>query len=218
MILFSSSYAPLLSLLLQLWLVCVPVLGFLIFSISNPIWAVLLLVLMFIGNSLVFLCFDAVYLGLLFIIVYVGAIAILFLFVIMLVNLRVVYTFSPKRAVFLFSIYVMVFFFCDVVLAHHYFLPVDYFRITDQLQIITATDLPYRTLYLTDSLSLLGYVFYNQAAVYLVTLGFLLLIILVGVVVLLRPALAGHLGVSRDISRRQIKNKILAPLRSTTLG
>jgi NADH-quinone oxidoreductase subunit J len=56
----------------------------------NPVISMLYLVLVFLQSSIIFLLLGAEFLFVLFLIVYVGAVAILFLFVIMLLNLRVV--------------------------------------------------------------------------------------------------------------------------------
>jgi NADH-quinone oxidoreductase subunit J len=64
--------------------------GFLVISTRNPVVSMLYLILVFLQASLIFLCLGSEFLFILFLVVYVGAIAILFLFVIMLLNLRVV--------------------------------------------------------------------------------------------------------------------------------
>jgi NADH-quinone oxidoreductase subunit J len=57
---------------------------------KNPVQSVLLLVLVFLQTALLFILLGAEFLAILLITVYIGAIAILFLFVVMLLNLRVV--------------------------------------------------------------------------------------------------------------------------------
>jgi NADH-quinone oxidoreductase subunit J len=64
--------------------------SFLVISTRNPVVSMLYLILVFLQASLIFLCLGGEFLFILFLVVYVGAIAILFLFVIMLLNLRVV--------------------------------------------------------------------------------------------------------------------------------
>lgn len=59
-----------------------------IFSI-NPIHSVLWLVLVFINTSILLISIGSDFLGLLFVIVYVGAIAVLFLFVVMMLNIKI---------------------------------------------------------------------------------------------------------------------------------
>jgi len=56
---------------------------------KNPVHSVLFLVLVFCNASALCLMLDAEFLGLVLIVVYVGAIAVLFLFVCMMLNVRI---------------------------------------------------------------------------------------------------------------------------------
>lgn len=56
----------------------------------NPVHSVLSLILVFCFSSMVLISLTADFLALLFIVVYVGAIAVLFLFVIMMLNIKIV--------------------------------------------------------------------------------------------------------------------------------
>ena len=55
---------------------------------SNPVYSVLLLVLVFFQAAFILILFGVEFLALLFIIIYVGAIAVLFLFVVMMLDLK----------------------------------------------------------------------------------------------------------------------------------
>jgi NADH-quinone oxidoreductase subunit J len=57
---------------------------------NNPIQSILFLILVFLFSAVLFMLLGAEFISLLILIVYIGAIAILFLFVIMMLNLRVV--------------------------------------------------------------------------------------------------------------------------------
>lgn len=68
-------------------------LGILIFSVcvvilSNPVYALICLILVFLSTALFLLSLNVKFLGMIYLIIYIGAIAILFLFVIMMFNLR----------------------------------------------------------------------------------------------------------------------------------
>ena len=56
---------------------------------KNPVHSVLFLILCFCNAAGILFIFNAEFLGLIFIIVYVGAIAILFLFVVMMLNVKI---------------------------------------------------------------------------------------------------------------------------------
>ena len=64
--------------------------GFLIIFSTNPVVSVLWLISIFLLSVLCFLLLGAEFFGILILIVYVGAVSILFLFVIMMLNLRIV--------------------------------------------------------------------------------------------------------------------------------
>lgn len=55
---------------------------------KNPVHSVLFLIVTFITSSLILLIFNVEFLGFLFLIIYVGAIAILFLFVVMMLSVK----------------------------------------------------------------------------------------------------------------------------------
>lgn len=63
----------------------------------NPVYSVLLLILIFFFASMSIFLFGVDFLGLLFIIIYVGAIAVLFLFVVMMLDLKQRFTLSHSR-------------------------------------------------------------------------------------------------------------------------
>jgi NADH-quinone oxidoreductase subunit J len=68
--------------------------SFVVIFSKDPIQSVLFLVLVFIMTAVLLLLIGAEFLAILLITVYVGAIAILFLFVVMLLNLRMVEVYS----------------------------------------------------------------------------------------------------------------------------
>jgi len=83
---------------------------------GNPVQSILFLILCFILSSFLFILLGAEFLALLLLIVYVGAISILFLFVVMMLNLRLVeiygdlYGYLPVGALigFLFSFQMLI--------------------------------------------------------------------------------------------------------------
>jgi NADH-quinone oxidoreductase subunit J len=63
--------------------------SFFVISSRNPIHSVLSLISVFILSAILLLCLEVEFLALSFIIVYVGAIAILFLFVVMMLDIKI---------------------------------------------------------------------------------------------------------------------------------
>jgi NADH-ubiquinone oxidoreductase chain 6 len=72
--------------------------GILVITSKNPVISVLFLISVFINVAGYLVLMGVAYLGLVYIIVYVGAIAILFLFVIMMLNLRLVELLDTGKA------------------------------------------------------------------------------------------------------------------------
>lgn len=87
--------------------------GIMVITAKNPVISVLFLIAVFINVAGYLVLLGVAYLGLVYLIVYVGAIAILFLFVIMMLNLRLVelvdtgqeYTKSLPMSAFLASLF-----------------------------------------------------------------------------------------------------------------
>jgi NADH-quinone oxidoreductase subunit J len=63
--------------------------GLFVLISDNPVHSVLFLILTFCNASAILFLFNAEFLGLIFIIIYVGAIAVLFLFVVMMLNVKI---------------------------------------------------------------------------------------------------------------------------------
>jgi NADH-quinone oxidoreductase subunit J len=63
--------------------------SFYVISSRNPIHSVLSLILVFLLSAILLLCLEVDFLALSFIIVYVGAIAILFLFIVMMLDIKI---------------------------------------------------------------------------------------------------------------------------------
>jgi len=60
-----------------------------VISSRNPIHSILFLVCVFLLSSILLFCLEVEFLGLSFVLIYVGAIAILFLFVVMMLDLKI---------------------------------------------------------------------------------------------------------------------------------
>lgn len=78
------------SVLLDFLAICAIISSIIVITAKNPVISVLFLIAVFINVSGYLVLLGVAYLGLVYLIVYVGAIAILFLFVIIMLNLRLV--------------------------------------------------------------------------------------------------------------------------------
>jgi NADH-quinone oxidoreductase subunit J len=83
--------------------------GLLVITSKNTVQSVLYLILVFLLCSLLFIYLGADFIGLIILIVYIGAIAVLFLFVVMMLNVRLL------ENTFFFSIYVPIIIFLSLI-------------------------------------------------------------------------------------------------------
>ena len=63
--------------------------GLIVITARNPIHSVLFMILVFVNVIFLLICLQAEFLALTFVIVYVGAVAVLFLFVVMMLNIKI---------------------------------------------------------------------------------------------------------------------------------
>jgi len=140
----------------------------------NPVESVLFLILCFYLSACILFIFNVEFLALTYVVVYVGAVAVLFLFIIMMLDIRVKKNFFNKYKFFIYfflvsSIYIF-FVFILFYLNNTFF---------------TSTSANVDTLFLVDTLSnieIFGQVLYNYHIVNFLVAGVILLIALVGCV------------------------------------
>jgi len=143
-----------------------------IFS-RNPVYSVLFLILTFLTASFISILFNAEFLGILFIIIYVGAIAVLFLFVIMMLNIKVLsivnYFFAP------------IFLLIGIILFFQLFL--------NLLNIFSSKDVLEQASFLQsfdglENINIFGQVLYNYFLIGFLIAGIILLVAMIGAIVL----------------------------------
>ena len=142
--------------------------GWKVITSKNPILSVFWLVLAFANAAVLLLLVGVEFLPLLFVIVYVGAIAILFLFVVMLLNIKLVEIAENTTRyvpigiltglVFLYSIYFGLDFFKDSISVDSDLFTNEFTTIISEINIVQFSELLYTeywVLFLTSSLILL---------------------------------------------------------------
>ena len=148
--------------------------------VRNPVHAVLLMVAAFCSSAALFVMQGAEFLGLLLIIVYVGAIAVLFLFVVMMLDIRIVERAKSRRKHLPLAIVV-----AGLLLAElSAVVLLDTTRAT-QTQMVAkplAKPLPARPL--LDNTTELGLLLYSEYLVIFEIAGLLLLLAMLGAIVL----------------------------------
>jgi NADH-quinone oxidoreductase subunit J len=152
---------------------------------TNPVESVLYLILTFCNAGVILFLFNLEFFGLVFIIIYVGAVAVLFLFVIMMLNIKLHSSFfgslTLKNVLLCLFLLVLVYIF----LINFYLNVFAAMPSLFSMILINNQDTSFNTMFDTFyNIDVLGQVFYNYYLIYLPLAGFILLISLVGVIVL----------------------------------
>jgi NADH-quinone oxidoreductase subunit J len=147
-----------------------------VFISKNPVHSVLFLILAFCNASGILFLFNAEFLGLVFIIIYVGAIAVLFLFVVMMLNVKVYSSdeFSYLPFIFLggFVLVIQVFLVLEKAFSN---------------SIFWSTSLPYNFENFLDpltSIDVIGQSLYNYYLLCFLLAGLILLVAMIGAIIL----------------------------------
>jgi NADH-quinone oxidoreductase subunit J len=154
---------------------------------KNAVQSILYLILVFLLCSLLFIYIGADFIGLIILIVYIGAISVLFLFIIMMLNIRVLEVYST------FSIYLPLSFFLGVIfLIQVFFIYFYSFGITEQSNLLQYINWGFLT---NVKISLIGQLLFNDYYILFVAATLLLFIAMVGVIIL-------------TLDKNEIKNKL----------
>lgn len=146
---------------------------------KNMIESVLFLILVFLFTSFLFLLIGAEFLAILVVIIYVGAISILFLFIVMMLNLRVVELHSKLYNYFpiIFIIFILLFLFLLYFILFYNGI-FSYYSTDFYLDIWTSL------LEINSNLFLIGVVLYNYNNFLVFLSAILLLVSMIGTIVL----------------------------------
>lgn len=139
---------------------------FIYFSI-NPIHSILLLILLFFESAIVLSLFNLEFISILFILIYVGAIAILFLFVIMMLQLKL----NDKELLIFLPILFSFNFLCFLNMFNNYeifYNSLNYFNFEESFL----------------EIFILGQVLYNYSIICFLLAGLILLLALIGSIIL----------------------------------
>jgi NADH-quinone oxidoreductase subunit J len=143
---------------------------------ENPVHSVLFLILTFCNASAILLLLNVEFLGLIFIIIYVGAIAVLFLFVVMMLNVKIYSSksFAQNPIVFLigFIAFSQIF-----LLLEKTFLDSNTLIASETVSVSTFLDS-------LSSIDVLGQGLYNNYIICFLIAGLVLLVAMIGAIVL----------------------------------
>jgi NADH-quinone oxidoreductase subunit J len=151
-----------------------------VISSRNPVHSVLFLILAFCGSSGLLILIEAEFMAMIFIVVYVGAIAVLFLFVVMMLNIKIsevideIYQYLPVGGligiIFLLEVFIIV---------DNDFVPLLSNGSEASAYVDWSTQIDNVT-----NLSSLGQVLYTHYAITFLMAGIVLLVAMIGAIVL----------------------------------
>lgn len=154
---------------------------FMVIFSKNSVTSVLYLISVFILVSLNLLLIGAEFLAILIIIIYIGAISILFLFVIMMLNLRIVEVYSSLVNIFPIGIFLALFSFAEL----FYIIKKDYYLLNFIYNNYYELNVMDNNLVFSQSnLYLIGDLLFNHYNSLLVIAGLILLLAMVGAIIL----------------------------------
>jgi len=152
-----------------------------VISSRNPVHSVLFLILVFLNGAGLLLLIEAEFIAIIFIVVYVGAIAVLFLFVVMMLDIKITETSRDLYRYLPFGSFIGLIFFFEIFLVLDSELPEtvigscagtgQFFNWSSQIDAIT-------------NLESLGQILYTYYFIYFLVAGLILLVAMVGAIVL----------------------------------
>lgn len=148
--------------------------GVLVITTKNPIVSVLFLISLFLVISVYLIMVGIHFIGLSYLLVYVGAVSILFLFILMLINVRISellsYTGNSLPLAFIFSIVIYNMINTDSV-------------VNTEIDLSTSTKWDGNLIY-TSHISSIGNIMYTTFSPWLLVVAFILLLAMVGSIII----------------------------------
>jgi NADH:ubiquinone oxidoreductase subunit 6 (subunit J) len=170
---------------------------FLIF-ISNPIYSVISLIIIYFFVAFVLLCFETYFLSVIFILIYLGAVVVLFLFIVMMLNIKIQNTLKIFNIIPLFFLISLFFFFfqniflfkeknftnyleMDESLLYNF---LDFFSIFKMLSLYIDNIYLLNIGFLKENYILFGFLLYSYFYVEIIIASYILLLAMVGCITL----------------------------------
>jgi len=151
---------------------------------KNPVYSVLSLVLLFVCGGILLLILGIDFLPFVFIVLYVGAVAVLFLFVVIILDIKLINNKSNIKPIFfVFSFSLLIFLFLNYIVKPYKSIHTKYFNNypKDYYDIYSEDFYDYDN---DSSLTTLGQVLYSEYILHFIIGGLVLLVAIVGAIVL----------------------------------
>ena len=155
--------------------------SFLVVFTKNSIFSAIFLILSFVFASITLLLLECELMGFIFLVVYIGAIAILFLFVVMLIDVKAPNLINRSIQYFPFGLFISVVFLFEIS-----FLLLESFQLNYYNNTFLSNELFnwYLKLELFFEIGIIGQLIYSHYTLSFLLAGFLLFLVIIGVIVL----------------------------------
>ena len=172
----------------------------LVISSRNPIHSILFLILVFVNASGLLLLLNLEFLAMMFLIVYVGAIAVLFLFVVMMLNIKIIELNENLIRYLPIGIFISLIFFFEIffILDNNLFFNFMFFNFIDWVNLINSV----------TNMELIGQIIYTYYSPLFLLLSLLLLIAMIGPILL-------TLQESKTVKKQLIYEQVLQDYKTT---
>lgn len=181
-----------------------------VIGIKNPIHSILLLIGVFILGSVTLFYLNMEYFGLLFLIVYVGAIVVLFLFIVMMLDLKLTNETDRFRDIFSYRHFILALLFFQIfwILSGEQNSPVFWYQETPKDFLVYAESNGFfdfsKILMQTSQLKALGYTIFTTYKLSVLLIGFLLFVAMVGAILLAFP--------KKEANKAKTKSLLSSPM------
>nr|YP_009350050.1 NADH dehydrogenase subunit 6 [Spongospora subterranea]AIK19921.1 NADH dehydrogenase subunit 6 [Spongospora subterranea] len=146
----------------------------------NPIHSALFLILVFLNSALLVLLLDLEFLSIIFILIYIGAIMVLFLFIIMMLDIKQSVTYLNVQYYFFISSLFLIL----LTLEFLYFLSLDLIFVTPKIIFLSSFTYTnwFSLIFEASNIKCLGGYLYTYFSFFLVFVGLILLVAMVGAI------------------------------------
>jgi NADH:ubiquinone oxidoreductase subunit 6 (subunit J) len=177
--------------------------GLMVIRVENPVHSVLFLILTFFNVSGLLLLLEVEFLAMVFLVVYVGAIAILFLFVVMMLNIKITRDSNDLFRYLPIGIIIGLIFLMEIFLITSK----DYVPLLDtDLSSIGFIEWT-KTINSTSNAEVIGQLMYTYYFYFFLVAGFILLVAMIGAIILTMQAQA-------NVKRQQVFQQVSRNLES----
>lgn len=181
-----------------------------VIGIKNPIHSILLLIGVFILGTVTLFYLNMEYFGLLFLIVYVGAIVVLFLFIVMMLDLKLTNETDRFRDIFSYRHFILALLIFQIfwILSGEQTSPLFWYQETPKDLLVYVESNGFfdysKVLLQTNQLKALGYTIFTSYKLSVLLIGFLLFVAMVGAILLAFP--------KKEANKSKTKSLLSSPM------